>query len=129
MQATDRLGMIQSMGRLVQQVITAISLSVSIVLFSPWLLLLLIAGVVPAFLGESHFAFLGYAKNFRQTPIRRQLDYLRVLGGSKEAAKELKLFDWLKTSSSDGSPGFRIRSMRKTSPWRAAGSWRARSCR
>jgi ATP-binding cassette subfamily B protein len=61
-------------------------------LFSPWLLLMLVAGVVPAFLGESHFAFLGYAKNFRQTPIRRQLDYLRVLGGSKEAAKELKLF-------------------------------------
>jgi ATP-binding cassette subfamily B protein len=91
-QATDRLGMIQSMGRLVQQVITTISLSISILLFSPWLLLLLVAGVVPAFLGESHFAFLGYAKNFRQTPVRRQLDYLRVLGGSKEAAKELKLF-------------------------------------
>jgi ATP-binding cassette subfamily B protein len=91
-QATDRLGMIQSMGRLVQQVITTVSLSVSILIFSPWLLLLLIACVVPAFLGESHFAFLGYAKNFRQTPIRRQLDYLRVLGGSKEAAKELKLF-------------------------------------
>jgi ATP-binding cassette subfamily B protein len=91
-QATDRLGMIQSIGRLVQQVITTISLSISILFFSPWLLLLLIAGVVPAFLGESHFAFLGYAKNFRQTPVRRQLDYLRVLGGSREAAKELKLF-------------------------------------
>src|SRR5271163_519488 len=91
-QATDRLGMIQSIGRLVQQVITTISLSVAIMLFSPWLLLMLVACVVPAFLGESHFAFLGYAKNFRQTPIRRQLDYLRVLGGSKEAAKELKLF-------------------------------------
>src|SRR5271163_73517 len=91
-QATDRLGMIQSIGRLVQQVITAVSLSVAIILFSPWLLLMLVAGVLPAFLGESHFAFLGYAKNFRQTPIRRQLDYLRVLGGSKEAAKELKLF-------------------------------------
>ncbi len=91
-QATDRLGMIQSIGRLVQQVITTVSLSVSIMLFSPWLLLLLTAGVLPAFLGESHFAFLGYAKNFRQTPIRRQLDYLRVLAGSKEAAKELKLF-------------------------------------
>lgn len=91
-QATDRLGMIQSIGRLVQQVITAASLSVSILLFSPWLLLLLIAGIVPAFLGESHFAFLGYAKNFRQTPVRRELDYLRVLGGSREAAKELKLF-------------------------------------
>jgi len=91
-QATDRLGMIQSIGRLIQQVITAASLSVSILLFSPWLLLLLIAGILPAFLGESHFAFLGYAKNFRQTPVRRELDYLRVLGGSREAAKELKLF-------------------------------------
>src|SRR5580700_2447232 len=91
-QATDRLGMIQSIGRLIQQVITVVSLSISIMLFSPWLMLLLVAGVVPAFLGESHFAFLGYAKNFRQTPIRRQLDYLRVLGGSREAAKELKLF-------------------------------------
>jgi ATP-binding cassette subfamily B protein len=91
-QATDRLVMIQAIGRLVQQAITTITLSVSIMLFSPWLMLLLIVGVVPAFLGESHFAFLGYAKNFRQTPMRRQLDYLRVLGGSKEAAKELKLF-------------------------------------
>ena len=91
-QATDRLAMIQMLGRLVQQVITTITLSASIIYFSPWLLLLLIAGVLPAFLGESHFAFLGYAKNFRQTPIRRKLDYLRILGGSKEAAKELKLF-------------------------------------
>jgi ATP-binding cassette, subfamily B, bacterial len=91
-QATDRLVMIQAIGRLVQQAITTITLSISIMFFSPWLMLLLIAGVVPAFLGESHFAFLGYAKNFRQTPMRRQLDYLRILGGSKEAAKELKLF-------------------------------------
>jgi ATP-binding cassette, subfamily B, bacterial len=91
-QATDRLVMIQAVGRLVQQAITTITLSVSIMFFSPWLMLLLIVGVVPAFMGESHFAFLGYAKNFRQTPLQRQLDYLRVLGGSKEAAKELKLF-------------------------------------
>jgi ATP-binding cassette, subfamily B, bacterial len=91
-QATDRLVMIQQIGRLVQQTITTITLSVTIMLFSPWLMLLLVAGVVPAFLGESHFAFLGYAKNFRQTPMKRQLDYLRILAGSKEGAKELKLF-------------------------------------
>jgi ATP-binding cassette, subfamily B, bacterial len=91
-QATDRLGMIQAIGRLVQQVITSITMSISIIVYSPWLLLLLIVGVLPAFVGESHFAFLGYAKNFRQTPMKRQLDYLRILGGSKEAAKELKLF-------------------------------------
>ena len=91
-QATDRLYMIQAIGRLVQQAITTITLSISIMLYSPWLLLMLIVGVIPAFVGETHFAFLGYAKNFRQTPVRRQLDYLRILGGSKEAAKELKLF-------------------------------------
>jgi len=91
-QAQDRLYMIQAIGRLIQQVITTITLSITIMIFSPWLLLLLIVGVIPAFVGETHFAFLGYAKNFRQTPVRRQLDYLRLLGGSKEAAKELKLF-------------------------------------
>ncbi len=92
-QATDRLGMIQSVGRLFQQVITTATLSLAILYFSPWLLLILIGCLLPAFLGESHFAFLSYAKNFRQTPARRQLDYLRQLGGSKEAAKELKLFN------------------------------------
>jgi len=91
-QATDRLVMIQQIGRLLQLVITSATLSISILLFSPWLLLLLVVVVVPAFLGETHFAFLGYAKNFRQTPTRRQLDYLRMTAGSKEAAKEVKLF-------------------------------------
>src|SRR3982075_2677985 len=91
-QATDRLVMIQAIGRLELQLTTAVAWSLAVMLYSPWLMLLLTLAVLPAFLGETHFAFLGYAKNFRQTPIRRQLDYLRVLGGSKEAAKELKLF-------------------------------------
>jgi ATP-binding cassette subfamily B protein len=91
-QATDRLVMIQMMGLLLQQIITTVTMAASIVIFSPWLLLVLIICVVPAFLGESHFAFLGYSLAFSQTPIRRQLDYLRVLGASKESAKELKLF-------------------------------------
>ena len=91
-QATDRLGMIQSIGRLFQQVLTTASFSAAILFYSPWLLLLLVCCLIPAFLGESHFAFLSYAKNFRQTPAKRELDYLRQLGGSKEAAKELKLF-------------------------------------
>jgi len=91
-QATDRLGMVQQLGRLVQQVITTATLAASILLFLPWLLVVLTACVVPAFLGESHFAFLGYAQAFRQTPIKRQIDYLRFLGASKDSAKELKLF-------------------------------------
>ena len=91
-QATDRIAMIQAIGALLQQAVTAITLSLTILWFSPWLLLLLVVAVVPAFLGESHFAFVGYSLNIRQTPARRQLDYLRVLGASKESAKELKLF-------------------------------------
>jgi ATP-binding cassette subfamily B protein len=91
-QATDRVAMIREAGSMVQQVITAITLAASILLFAPWLLLVLVVCLVPAFLGESHFAFLGYSLNFRQTPVRRQMDYLRVLGASKESAKELKLF-------------------------------------
>jgi ATP-binding cassette subfamily B protein len=92
-QATDRLAMIQQMGRLIQQTVTAFAFSAVLVWYSPFLLFLLVAGILPAFLGESHFAFLTYAKNFRQTPVRRQMDYLRQVGGSKEAAKELKLFN------------------------------------
>jgi len=91
-QGTDRVMMIQMAGRLVQQAITTVSLAAGIFFFSPWLLLFLIICVVPAFLGETHFAFLGYSLNFQQTTARRLLEYLRVLGGSKESAKELKLF-------------------------------------
>jgi ATP-binding cassette subfamily B protein len=92
-QATDRLAMIQQMGRLFLQVLTTVIWSAQLVYYSPWLMLLLVAGVLPSFFGETHFAFLGYAKNFRQTPIKRVMDYLRMVGGSKEAAKELKLFN------------------------------------
>jgi ATP-binding cassette, subfamily B, bacterial len=91
-QATDRLVMIQATGQLVTQVLTTIFFAGPILFFSPWLLLLLLAFIMPAFLGESHFAFLGYALSLRQTPRKRVMDYLRILGGSKEAAKELKLF-------------------------------------
>lgn len=91
-QATDRVAMIQAIGGVAQQLIVAVTLSLSVLYFSPWLLLALVLAVVPAFVGESHYAFLGYALNIRQTPMRRQLDYLRVLGASKESAKELKLF-------------------------------------
>ncbi len=91
-QATDRLVMIQQMGRLLQQVITTLVFSAVLAFASPWLILLLALGVLPSFLGETHYAFLGYAKNFRQTPAKRQMDYLRQVAGSREGAKEVKLF-------------------------------------
>jgi ATP-binding cassette subfamily B protein len=92
-QATDRLAMIQQMGRLFQQIILTVIWSGVLVYRSPLMILPLVAGVLPSFIGETHFAFLGYEKNFRQTPRKRIMDYLRQVGGSKEAAKELKLFN------------------------------------
>ena len=91
-QAIDRVGMIRALGQLIQQCIVALSLAASVFLFSPWLVLILVGCVVPAFLGETHYAFQGYALRFRQTPMRRRLDYLRTLASSKETAKEAKLF-------------------------------------
>src|ERR1700676_3067302 len=91
-QATDRLALIQQMGRLLQQSVTTLAFTGLLLQSSPWLLLLMAAGVFPSFLGETHYAFLGYAKNFRQTPAKRQMDYLRQVAGSREGAKEVKLF-------------------------------------
>jgi ATP-binding cassette subfamily B protein len=91
-QATDRIGMLNAMGRLLLQSITLISLSVGVIFYSPWLFLLLVFCIVPAFMGESHFAFLGYSLAHEITPVRRELDYLRIIGTSKENAKEVKLF-------------------------------------
>ena len=84
--------MIQSSGHLVQELVTTAALAAGIYLISPWVLLVLIACTVPAFLGETHFAFLGYSLSVQQTPARRELDYLRLLGASKESVKEQKLF-------------------------------------
>src|SRR6516162_6690747 len=78
--------------RYISTVIMTASLAASILFYSPWILLALVVCIVPAFLGETHFAFLGYSLNFRQTPAKREMEYLRILGGSKESAKELKLF-------------------------------------
>ena len=92
LQATDRIGMLNAMGRLILQSITLVSLSIGVIVYSPWLFALLVLCVVPAFAGESHFAFLGYSLAHSLTPVRRELDYLRVLSSSKESAKEVKMF-------------------------------------
>jgi ATP-binding cassette subfamily B protein len=91
-QGADRVGMIQESGQLVQQVVSTVTLAAGICVISPWIMLALIVCVVPEFLAETKFAFLGYSLSVRQTPARRELDYLRILGTSKESAKELKLF-------------------------------------
>jgi ATP-binding cassette subfamily B protein len=91
-QTTARLGMLSALSGMGQDVITLISLSAGLFWFSPWLLLLLVTAVLPAFLGETHFATLGYSMLYRWTPQRRELDYVRMLGASNQSAKEVKIF-------------------------------------
>lgn len=77
----------------VQDVITMAFLAAGLIAFNFWLILLLLVAVVPAFLGESHFNNRSYALNRRQTPERRELDYIRYVGASDETAKEVKVFN------------------------------------
>jgi ATP-binding cassette subfamily B protein len=91
-QANDRVGMLNALGSLLQQTVTLASLSAGVLWYSPELFLLMGMAVLPTFLGETHFAFLGYALAYSLTPLRRELDYLGDLGTKKEGAKELKIF-------------------------------------
>jgi ATP-binding cassette subfamily B protein len=77
----------------VQDLITMGFLAVGLMAFNPWLMVLLLIAIIPAFLGESHFNDQSYALTRGQTPERRELDYIRYLGASDETAKEVKIFD------------------------------------
>jgi len=77
----------------VQDLITMAFLAAGLMAFNPWLILLLLVAIVPAFLGESYFNDRSYALTRGQTPERRELDYMRYLGASDETAKEVKLFN------------------------------------
>lgn len=91
-QTTGRIGLLAQLLSMSQDALTLASLGAVLLVYSPWLLLLLAVAVVPGFLGEAHYAALEYSLLFRRTPERRQLDYLRYLGASDRPAKEVQLF-------------------------------------
>jgi ATP-binding cassette subfamily B protein len=91
-QTTGRIGLIAMMLTMGQDVLTLLSLSAALVVYNPWLLLLLAVAIIPSFLGETHFASLSYSLLFRWTPERRELDYLRYVGASDRTAKEVQMF-------------------------------------
>ena len=92
-QTVGRIGLIALLLSTGQDLITLASLGGVLLVQLPWLLLLLVVAVLPSFLGETHYAALGYSLLFSWTPERRLLDYLRYVGASDEMAKEVKLFD------------------------------------
>ncbi|AMJ55365.1 MULTISPECIES: ABC transporter ATP-binding protein [Stenotrophomonas] len=92
-QTMGRMSLMSQLFGQVQDSITVISFAAGLIVYAPWLIVLLAIALVPAFIGESHFNTLGYSLNFSWTPERRQLDYLRQVGASVETAKEVKIFN------------------------------------
>jgi ATP-binding cassette subfamily B protein len=91
----------QTMGRMTlmsqlfgqaQDVVTIAGFAAGLVAYAPGLIVLLGVGLIPAFLGESHFNALNYSLNYAWTPERRELEYIRQTGASVETAKEVKIF-------------------------------------
>ena len=91
-QTVGRIALLAQLLAIGQDTITLLTLAGALVAYSPLLLVLLIVAIVPMFLGETHFAALGYSLLFRWTPERRQLDYLRFVGASDKTAKEIQMF-------------------------------------
>ena len=76
----------------VQDTISLLALGAGLVFFNPWLMLLLVVAVIPAFVGENYFNQQSYSLSKNWTPERRELDYLRYIGASDTTAKEVKIF-------------------------------------
>ncbi|WP_267426258.1 ABC transporter ATP-binding protein [Methylobacterium sp. GC_Met_2] len=91
-QVSGRTGLIGTVLWQFQSGVTLASLAVGVAAFTPWLMVLIAAALVPAVLNEWHFTKAGYRLAWFRSPERRRLDYLRYVGASVETAKEVKLF-------------------------------------
>ena len=92
-QTMGRMGLLSQLFGQAQDIVTVASFAAGLLVYAPWLIVLLAVALIPAFVGESHFNTLNYSLNFAWTPERRQLEYLRQMGASVETAKEVKIFD------------------------------------
>lgn len=91
-QTVGRIALVTQVVSMSQDAVTLVTLGGALIAYSPWMLVLLVFAVLPSFLGETHYAALGYSLLFRWTPERRQLDYLRYVGASNVTAKEVQMF-------------------------------------
>ncbi|MFE0499467.1 ABC transporter ATP-binding protein [Lysobacter soli] len=92
-QTMGRMNLMSQLFGQVQDAITVVSFAAGLLVYAPWLIVLLAVALVPAFVGEAHFNALGYSLNFAWTPERRQLEYVKQMGASVDTAKEVKIFN------------------------------------
>ncbi|MCI4566518.1 ABC transporter ATP-binding protein [Lysobacter sp. CFH 32150] len=92
-QTMGRMNLMSQLFGQAQDAITVVGFAAGLLIYAPWLMVLLAVALIPAFVGEAHFNALNYSLNFQWTPERRQLEYLRQMGASVETAKEVKIFN------------------------------------
>lgn len=91
-QTSSRVTLLTNILSQLQDIITVISLVGALIYFEPWLILLLVLAIIPAFINEIKYSQSSYSLARSWTVERRELDYLRHTGASEETAKEVKLF-------------------------------------
>src|SRR5882757_9075567 len=91
-QTSGRLTLMSQLMGQAQDIVTVASFAAGLLVFAPWLIVLLLVALVPVFLGEAHFNAQSYRLDFGRTPERRELDYVRQTAASVETAKEVKIF-------------------------------------
>src|SRR5690606_5989605 len=91
-QAAGRNAMLSQVFGQGQAIITVLTLAAGLLVYAPWLILLLLVSLVPAVINEAKFNTRSYLISRFRSPERRQLEYLRYIGASAETAKEIKLF-------------------------------------
>lgn len=91
-QTTMRTVLLSQLLKQGQDIITVIFLAGGLIIFNPWLIVLLVIAVIPSFISETHFNQRSYSLAKSWTPQRRELDYLRYIGASDRTAKEIKIF-------------------------------------
>jgi ATP-binding cassette, subfamily B, bacterial len=91
-QTSGRLTLMGQLFSQAQDMVTVASFGAGLVVYAPWLIVLLLVALLPAFLGEAHFNAQTYTLDFGRTPERRELDYVRQTAASVETAKEVKIF-------------------------------------
>ncbi|WP_220475104.1 ABC transporter ATP-binding protein [Paracoccus sp. JM45] len=91
-QTMGRIPLVNQIMQQMQDLVTVGSFAIGLLVYNPWLVVLLALALVPSLFGEMHFNAQTYALNHRRAPDRRERDYLRMIGASAETAKEVKIF-------------------------------------
>lgn len=98
-QTMGRIPLLNQIMQQLQDVVTVLSFAVGLLLYNPWLVVLLALALIPSLFGEMHFNARTYALNHARAADRRERDYLRMIAATAETAKEVKIFGlspWLR---------------------------------